>query len=259
MTVAGRWIPNPAAVNWAFEQTVGDAGAKFTLVILARHSNSEWSCTPGQALLAEATEQSPSSVARALKRLEAGGFIRRTPRYDGKGHRTSDLYRLNPSLGLPVNLTTRQFDDHDLPVNLTDGPEQGELPTGQFAYQSICRRKSSPTEKTEDNYLKKGGVGGNSSRRKPETTIPDIFPVTAEMRTWMKNHTKIKFTVDAETETERFINHAHKDDRRCRDWFAAWRNWMIKAQEIADSRRRSTGTEGWNFNTVQEHTGGWDV
>lgn len=232
--MAGRWIPNPAAVEWAFDQRVGDAAAKFVLVILARHASAEWSCTPGQPLLAEATEQSLSSVSRALKRLEKDDFIKRTPRYDEKGYRTSDLYRLNPSLALPVN-----------------------LPSSQIAYQADCRRKSSLSEKTPKEP--KGGVGGSSSARKPETKIPDIFPVTQQMLAWVKNHQKVKFTVDIEVETERFINNAHLNDRRCRDWFAAWRNWMLKGQEMADQRRKSTGTEGWSHDNVRETTGSWDV
>jgi hypothetical protein len=35
-------------------------------------------------------------------------------------------------------------------------------------------------------------------------------------------------------ETEKFVNHAHAHDRRQVDWEAAWRNWMLKAQEFAE-------------------------
>jgi len=48
------------------------------------------------------------------------------------------------------------------------------------------------------------------------------------MRAWAS---KGGYTVDLDRETFRFINHAHQNDRRCRDWVAAWRNWIDIAQE----------------------------
>src|SRR5690606_10313593 len=67
------------------------------------------------------------------------------------------------------------------------------------------------------------------ARRKPESAIAEDFSITPEMRAWAKAKT---YTVDLDRETFRFINHAHQNDRRCRDWVAAWRNWIDKAQEI---------------------------
>lgn len=53
------------------------------------------------------------------------------------------------------------------------------------------------------------------------------------MREWARNHTR-RITVDLDDQTERFLNHARQTDRRCRDWRAAWRNWVLKAQDFAD-------------------------
>ncbi|MEK9909143.1 MAG: helix-turn-helix domain-containing protein [Candidatus Thalassarchaeaceae archaeon] len=41
------------------------------------------------------------------------------------------------------------------------------------------------------------------------------------------------------TETEKFINHAEANNRKQADWQAAWRNWMIKAQEYRESKNGS--------------------
>jgi hypothetical protein len=83
------------------------------------------------------------------------------------------------------------------------------------------------------------------TRRKPETPTPEIFPVTADMRAWATGHTR-GITVNLDHETERFLNHARQHDRRCRDWHAAWRNWVLKAQDFADQNRppAATGTDG---------------
>lgn len=83
------------------------------------------------------------------------------------------------------------------------------------------------------------------SRRKPETAIPVDFGVTAKMRA---EAAEKGYTVDLDRQVIRFINHAHQNDRRCRDWVAAWRNWIDKAQEIQDRdnvrQLRPTGTGG---------------
>ncbi|MEV6035987.1 hypothetical protein AB0L65_32870 [Nonomuraea sp. NPDC052116] len=76
-------------------------------------------------------------------------------------------------------------------------------------------------------------------RRKPETAIPEDFSITPEMRAWAKSK---PYTVDLDRETFRFINHAQQNDRRCRDWIAAWRNWIDKAQEIHDRDNRAPAT-----------------
>lgn len=118
----------------------------------------------------------------------------------------------------------------------TESPEGGTDSPPTPHYPS----SSSPTEKK-----RQGGSGGRGSRRKPETPAPEIFPVTAEMRTWAKNH-KRGITVDLDDQTERFLNHARQTDRRCRNWLAAWRNWILKAQDFADRdyHRAATGTDG---------------
>lgn len=50
-------------------------------------------------------------------------------------------------------------------------------------------------------------------RRKPETAIGDWRPSEA--------------SPELEIEFQRFRNHALQNDRRCRDWSAAFRNWLI--------------------------------
>jgi hypothetical protein len=110
----------------------------------------------------------------------------------------------------------------------------GSAPTPHYPSGS-----SSPSEK------KRGGAGGDAKRRKPETTAPEIFPVSVDMHAWAAGHTR-QITVNLDHETERFLNHARQHDRRCRDWHAAWRNWVLKAQDFADQRSApaATGTDG---------------
>jgi len=60
--------------------------------------------------------------------------------------------------------------------------------------------------------------------------IPTPFPLTSEMVDWF---TSKELTIDVELETEKFENYfqalAGKNAVK-KDWTAAWRNWMLRAQ-----------------------------
>jgi hypothetical protein len=76
--------------------------------------------------------------------------------------------------------------------------------------------------------------GRTASRRRPPIPIPADFVVTAAMHAWARERVS---AINLARETEKFINHAHAHDRRQVDWEAAWRNWMLKAQEFAEEAR----------------------
>lgn len=66
-------------------------------------------------------------------------------------------------------------------------------------------------------------------KKRPATIIADDFAVSAEMTSWALNR-KYGY-LDLDIQTELFVNHAHQNDRKCVNWVAAWRNWIIKAGE----------------------------
>ena len=71
-------------------------------------------------------------------------------------------------------------------------------------------------------------TSSSSGRKRPATPLPDGFTVTPEMLAWGRAQ---KLTVDPHRETAKFIGHAQANDRRQVDWVAAWRTWMLKAEE----------------------------
>jgi uncharacterized protein YdaU (DUF1376 family) len=67
------------------------------------------------------------------------------------------------------------------------------------------------------------------ARRKPRKALPDDFP-TAELIDEQQTKARTEGAdLDVSAEAERFRNHALSTDRRCSDWSAAWRNWVLKA------------------------------
>lgn len=68
--------------------------SKFTLLALADRADDNGFCWPGIENLMVKTSQSRASVFRALKELEAAGWIKRANRYRD-GHRITNIYRID--------------------------------------------------------------------------------------------------------------------------------------------------------------------
>lgn len=77
-----------------------------------------------------------------------------------------------------------------------------------------------------------------SGRRRPERPLPDD---------WAPNEKHAQQAREARAdlvlEAERFRNHAQTHDRRARDWDAAFRNWLTRAQPT--SQAVATNTDPW--------------
>lgn len=121
------------ALNWAWEADL-PTSQKFVLVALADMADEHESCFPGQERLARMVGGSVSTVHRAVKSLEATGYITRQQRRGADGMRTSDRYRLN------VN---RSICEVESPVN-DDGV------TGQMVPPHRSQRPGNPQRTTRE-------------------------------------------------------------------------------------------------------------
>ena len=63
---------------------------------LAKHSDGEGACWPSLPTIARLARVHRSSVAQAVKRLEARGYLKRSPRFRPDGGVTSNAYQLMP-------------------------------------------------------------------------------------------------------------------------------------------------------------------
>ena len=73
-------------------------------------------------------------------------------------------------------------------------------------------------------------------RRSPKSLLPDD---------WTPNDVDIAYAAksglshaQALRAAERFANHARQSARRCANWSAAWRNWVLKDIGDAEDRAR---------------------
>lgn len=137
-----------AAPAWAAEQATGDVGTKAVLMVLARYADDRFSCFPGQAQIAEETEQSVRTVRRQLERLAELCLIERTHRYDERGKRTSDRYVLRVDADSPLEDTLSASTTGQ--IGATTGHQRSPLPDTAVAeelpenYQGELRARATP-------------------------------------------------------------------------------------------------------------------
>lgn len=104
---------------------IGPAPVRYVLLILADHSDPAGFCFPGIPLLCGETQQSRSTVIRALRALEEDGLIRKVNRTRENGSSTSNLYRLNLDLIRSRRRPSRSAEVSELAAQwslLTDTP-----------------------------------------------------------------------------------------------------------------------------------------
>lgn len=76
-----------------------------------------------------------------------------------------------------------------------------------------------------------GGAGGRTKAAKRGSRLPDIFPITEQMREWGRENCP---GLDASREHEKFCDYWRgvSGQRGVKvDWVATWRNWMRRAHE----------------------------
>lgn len=96
------------------------------------------------------------------------------------------------------------------------------------------------------------------SRKKPELPLPDDFAPTDAMRAWAAENAP---GVDVDRATAKFINHAQANDRRQRDWPAAWRNWMLneRPSNVVAIRGREQASTGPDWNAAMQRAAARDL
>lgn len=84
------------AMDWAFEQPIKDAPAKFVLLSIAKHCDENMQSWPSIARLCILTGLSRTTVKRCIKDLQGMGYLDIQNRYIGN-KKTSSVYTLHRS------------------------------------------------------------------------------------------------------------------------------------------------------------------
>jgi hypothetical protein len=107
-----------------------------------------------------------------------------------------------------------------IPADSGTTPEGSGNPREDFAKVSA---NGSPEQGAGSSEQGAGPTGG---RRKPERPLPPEWAPNDAHKAYCQ-----KERVNVDFQAERFRNHAAANDRRARDWDAAFRNWLLKAEK----------------------------
>lgn len=186
----------------------------------------------------------PCDVSPLLDSIIATGMVVRRDGY---------LKVVNLSEKQPLDLRYLQFCDHcdndpDTRYSREDKPTGKGKPREQRTSGTRATREQPASPLSRG--VVGGDVGGGSSptpRRKPERPLP---------ADWEPNDNHKKLAQDKDLDlaaaTLAFRDHAATNDRRARDWDAAFRTWLRKASEYSRPLRAVPGPTTWTAPTVDE-------
>lgn len=97
---------------------------------------------------------------------------------------------------------------------------------------TVTSQSDTREEKRREEISPTTDVVGGGAKQRPTRKCPDSFEVTPSMRTWAAEHAPL---VDLELATAKLRDHTFKT--AITDWPGAWRNWLRKDQEFAESRQ----------------------
>jgi len=175
------------ALAWAFEQQI-DATAKLVLLALADHVSEDGHCWVGMRTLEEKTSLKERAIQMACRRLEAGGYIRKSPRFQ-RDRQTTNLWevlwhsmakaQLPPASNAPLLI-----DD-----TLHEMRWEGALnaPTGAHQMHPINQSKEPTTKPTTTPQPPKGGKGRKKKSvdsSEFDALIPSTLQTPDFLKTW---------------------------------------------------------------------------
>jgi hypothetical protein len=193
------------------------------------------------------TDRSTESVPN---RTEGRGEGSGRPGGDAKGNRSAGQPRRRTAdkASRPDRPSSEAFSDRTTDRTTDRGSESDANPTDPT--------RPDPTRTSTSFGSTEGSVGApeappaatkTKTRTRSATHIPDDFHVTDVLRTWATENAPLA-SIDAETEKFRDYWRAATRDAVKRDWDAAWRTWMRKAQQYAEERGvvRANGVRPYN-------------
>jgi DNA-binding transcriptional ArsR family regulator len=175
------------AKKWAYEQTVGQPGAKAVLVALAEFANEAGFCFSSQKTLSAMTELSERSVRQHLAFLEDKGFLRRDERRGEGGKWTSDGHTL---LAPVESLRPPHSQRRNLP---TEESADGRKRHGQRQNSPAAKSAAKPLEDLDEPLIEPSNIyvesasppsteGNGTGKSKSRTAIAnDVFTYWQEV------------------------------------------------------------------------------
>lgn len=168
------------ALSLARALHVGDALAKFVLILLAdRHNADNGDCFPSVSLLAHEGEMSTNTIAKKLQFLEAEGFIRCEPRLrDDRGRDTTqyDLLFVPVTTATRTTVTARRAVPHEdwRPDDATKAKIAARYPHHEIDFDALAIEFVNYSRGAGRSYARIESAFANSASRALERRSPTV-------------------------------------------------------------------------------------
>jgi hypothetical protein len=216
------------ALFWIDSIQVGNFFAKALLRYLATHNFHKPGFFFKNSTYMTALEISEKTLQRALTHLENDNLITIEHRFDENGRQISN--------GIYLNIPDEFLNNYEKMIGegvRSDGKNSPPQSTtlGSSSSRPPHRLIDDPYNSNITNIKSNNNIGEEitkkrKKKRKPEKPIPDNY-------LYNDTHKIIatSFNVDIDHQFEIFKDHALQNERLCRNWDAAFRNWLRKAPE----------------------------
>lgn len=197
--------------EWVLDADVSDRAVRLYAVLdrFAGESRRAW---PSRETLARRLNCSRESVDRAVRELRSLEAIEVQNRRLDDGQPTSNLYVLRRAPSSPMTTV------------VVSGDEQG----GRDSDEQVAAPMTTERESLNESHGNEIAVAG-ATETKRATRIPDRFFLSEPMIDWARTEVP---NIDLRRETANFCDYWRAASGRTstkRDWVAAWRVWMRKA------------------------------
>lgn len=224
-------------------QTLGPvAGAAY--VVMRRWTGDDGRCVASYGQLAEKFRLSRRQAMRVIGSLIEGGFVAVERQRDERGGHAPNVFTFP---GHPVTTPSDIGDatPSDMSLGGSDIPLVTD-PSDILARASSANPDKSSLRSLERNSPDKNDEGGYppnppaepKPKRRQLTSWPDGFDLDDKRRAVATGA-----GVDADRQWQRFRDYCDANDKRYRDWDAAWRNWVTSPYQ-ANGRAPSPGSAG---------------
>lgn len=214
---------------WLTASGISGNAHKLYAILMHFADNTTLVAWPSRATLAKAMGMNrPQSLDRYIEELVDAGAVQVHRRQAAGGVNLVNQYRMNRGAA---------------PWETSAGnPQEGSAEKRTTSTDERTRVVPESAHELEPmNYNQDTFFEGVPKRGAPSRPLPDDFTVTAAMQSWAMEACPL---VDPGAEVVQFIDWHRAKGSKHKDWEAAWRTWMRRAQSYAEERQQQKQAAG---------------
>jgi hypothetical protein len=223
-------------VVWARDIRGLDPSSKLVLITICSHVGKEGIAWPSIRKLSEETGLTERCIYMKINELEGSGYLSRHKKLSENGKTMNTNYTIN----MKLNYTNSDQSYLVPPLNTVQG--EGEPGSGGRV-NTVHPLYNETKVHIKSKYIKKI----YKRKIKSETELAEDYVYDASAKTLAS-----EFSLNITFELAKFKDHAISHGRKCKDWNAAFRNWLRTAHQY--NLKRGTNVKQSKPETERERS-----